>query len=150
MQVAGQNSRGLRIGAFVAHNSLIPRLLCLAIGIENRSPLGTTSSRVNPRVTLTIYSVNLGSGGLGLAPGCATTKNKTLEDAGESRGHVTMRDGSQSTCMRFHSRIDGWIPLDSAVESQQFRSHRRSTFCFEFRWIAFRPVMPIGTMAYHL
>src|SRR6266853_3378 len=38
-----------------------------------------------------------------------------------------MRDGSQSTCMLFHPRIDGEIPLDSAVESQQFRSHRRST-----------------------
>src|SRR6266446_7274513 len=41
-----------------------------------------------------------------------------------------MRDGSQFTCMLFHPRIDGGIPLDSAVESQQFRSHRRSTFCF--------------------
>src|ERR1700724_4542726 len=39
-----------------------------------------------------------------------------------------MCDGSQSTCMLFHPRIDGGIPLDSAVESQQFRSHRRSTF----------------------
>jgi hypothetical protein len=29
--------------------------------------------------------------------------------------------------MLFHPRIDGGIPLDSAVESQQFRSHRRST-----------------------
>src|SRR6202030_4652747 len=34
-----------------------------------------------------------------------------------------MRDGSQFTCMLFHPRIDGGIPLDSAVESQQFRSH---------------------------
>src|SRR6266481_4034411 len=33
-----------------------------------------------------------------------------------------MRDDSQFTCMLFHPRID------SAVESQQFRSHRRSTF----------------------
>src|ERR1700687_4754978 len=41
-----------------------------------------------------------------------------------------MRDGSQFTCMLFHPRIDGGIPLDSAVESQQFPSHRRSTFCF--------------------
>jgi hypothetical protein len=41
-----------------------------------------------------------------------------------------MRDGSQSTCMLFHPRIDGGIALDSAVESQQFRLHRRSTFCF--------------------
>src|SRR5258707_8474506 len=31
-----------------------------------------------------------------------------------------MRDGSQSTCMLFHPRIDGWIPLDGAVDSQQF------------------------------
>src|ERR1700726_2227825 len=41
-----------------------------------------------------------------------------------------MQDGSQFTCMLFHPRIDGGIPLDSAVESQQFRSHRRSLFCF--------------------
>src|SRR5882762_6192181 len=39
-----------------------------------------------------------------------------------------MRDGSQSTCVLFHPRIDGGVPLDSAVESQQFRSHRRYTF----------------------
>src|SRR5882757_9724979 len=35
-----------------------------------------------------------------------------------------MRDGSQLTRMLFHPRIDGGIPLDSALESQQFRSHR--------------------------
>src|SRR5882724_12367019 len=39
-----------------------------------------------------------------------------------------MRDGSQFTCVFFHPRIDGGIPLDSAVESQQFRSHRRLYF----------------------
>src|SRR5215510_8131341 len=33
-----------------------------------------------------------------------------------------MGDGSQSTCTLFHLRIDGGIPLDSPVESQQFRS----------------------------
>ena len=38
-----------------------------------------------------------------------------------------MRDGSQFTCMLFHPRINGGVPLDSAVESQQLRSHRRST-----------------------
>ena len=36
-----------------------------------------------------------------------------------------MRDGSQCTCTLFHPRIDGGIVLDSAVESQQFRFHRR-------------------------
>src|SRR5882762_1118637 len=39
-----------------------------------------------------------------------------------------IRDRSQSTRMPFHPRIDGGIPLDSAVESQQFRSHRRYSF----------------------
>src|SRR5436190_11890853 len=33
-----------------------------------------------------------------------------------------LRDGSQFTGMIFHPRIDGGIPLDSAVESQQFGS----------------------------
>src|SRR5579863_5748680 len=32
-----------------------------------------------------------------------------------------MRDGSQFTGMLFHPRIDGGIPLDSSVESQQAR-----------------------------
>src|ERR1700682_6269292 len=41
-----------------------------------------------------------------------------------------MRDESQFTCMPFHPRIDGGIPLDSAVESQQFRSHCCPTFFF--------------------
>src|SRR5882762_3676812 len=40
-----------------------------------------------------------------------------------------VRDGSQFTGVLFHPRIDGGIPLDGAVESQQFRSHRRSTSC---------------------
>src|SRR2546428_12391328 len=46
-----------------------------------------------------------------------------------------MRDGSQFTCMLFHPRIDGGIPLDSAVESQQFYSHHLSTFCFRELWL---------------
>src|SRR5260370_24276804 len=43
-----------------------------------------------------------------------------------------MRDGSQSTWMLFHPRIDGGIPLDRAVESQQFRSHRHVTPSWRF------------------
>src|SRR5260370_30254880 len=41
-----------------------------------------------------------------------------------------MRDGSQFTCTLFHPRIDGGRPPDSAVKSQQIRSHDRSTFSF--------------------
>src|SRR3954463_1138646 len=39
-----------------------------------------------------------------------------------------MRDRAQFTCVFLHPGIDRGIPLDSAVESQQFRSHRRSTW----------------------
>src|SRR5258708_22986957 len=39
-----------------------------------------------------------------------------------------MRDRSQFTGTLFHPRIDGGIPLYGAVESQQFRSHRRAIF----------------------
>jgi hypothetical protein len=38
------------------------------------------------------------------------------------------RDGPQFTWMLFHPHSDGGISLDRAVESQQFRSHYRSTF----------------------
>jgi hypothetical protein len=44
------------------------------------------------------------------------------------------RDRSQFTCMLFHPRIDEGIPLDSAIESQQFRSHHRSAFRFRDLW----------------
>src|SRR5947207_6528970 len=39
-----------------------------------------------------------------------------------------MRDGSQFTRVLLHPRSDGGISLDSAVESQQFRSHHHSAF----------------------
>src|SRR6267142_5114201 len=45
-----------------------------------------------------------------------------------------MRDGSQFTGTLFHPHIDGGIPLDSAVESQQIRSHRHSTLWFRDLW----------------
>jgi hypothetical protein len=36
-----------------------------------------------------------------------------------------MRDGSQFTCMLFHPRSGGGIPLDSAVESQRSCGYRK-------------------------
>jgi hypothetical protein len=55
--------------------------------------------------------------------------------SGRSNLKPLTRDGSQFTCVPLHPDIDGGIPLDSAVESQQFRSHRRSTFCFRDLWL---------------
>src|ERR1700735_3499406 len=42
-----------------------------------------------------------------------------------------MRDGSPIPPLLFHPRIDGRIALDSAVESQELRFHRNSTFCIQ-------------------
>jgi hypothetical protein len=39
-----------------------------------------------------------------------------------------MRDGAKFPCMLFHPCINGRIPLDGPVESQQFRSR----FSFHF------------------
>src|ERR1700716_3472152 len=47
-----------------------------------------------------------------------------------------MRDGSQFTCMLFHPGNDGGMPLARVVESQQFRSHRRSTFFEIYGYVA--------------
>src|SRR5215469_2917545 len=41
-----------------------------------------------------------------------------------------MRDGAQFTFVLFHPRIDGGVPLDRTVESQQFGSHGTLPFCF--------------------
>src|SRR5438105_1596658 len=38
-----------------------------------------------------------------------------------------MRDSAQFTCMLFHPRIDGGIPLDGAVESEKIGFYSRST-----------------------
>src|SRR5881396_2064144 len=48
-----------------------------------------------------------------------------------------LRDGSQFTRMLFHPRIDSGIPLDSAVESQQLRSHS-----FDLSHIRFKMRLP--------
>src|SRR6516162_3152076 len=54
-----------------------------------------------------------------------------------------MRDGSQFACVLLHPLVDGGIPLDSAVESQQFRSHRRSPFCFQDQWLRCTLTLPL-------
>ena len=48
----------------------------------------------------------------------------------QTKPFMLLRDGSQFTSMLIHPRIDGGIAFDSTVESQQFRSHRRSIFAF--------------------
>jgi hypothetical protein len=41
-----------------------------------------------------------------------------------------MRDDSQFVAVLFHPGIDGGIPFDTTIESQQFRSHCRFIFAF--------------------
>ena len=54
-----------------------------------------------------------------------------------------MRDGSQFTGVLFHPRIDSGIPLDSAVESQQFRPLHRFLIIIQRRWINLRAGLSI-------
>jgi hypothetical protein len=58
-----------------------------------------------------------------------------------------MGDGSEFTCMLFHPPVDGWIPLDSAVESQQFRSHGYSAFFGVHGYVALYTRRPLGCRA---
>jgi hypothetical protein len=58
-----------------------------------------------------------------------------------------MRDGSQSTRMLFHPRINGRIALDRAVESQQFGSHRRFTLSFSRSVVTQHACLPSSKIA---
>src|SRR5258707_12085737 len=94
------------------------------------------AGRMGQRCAVKETHVNVRSEYIDVAEGrISQTRNRTavmqkLPDFVPAFSHhlkPLMRDGSQSTCILFHPRIDGRIALDSAVESQQFRSHRRYT-----------------------
>jgi len=53
-----------------------------------------------------------------------------------------MRDGSQCNCMLFHPRIDGGIPLDSAIESQQIPFSSSLVFLLSGSVVTLHPYLP--------
>src|SRR2546430_17688471 len=57
------------------------------------------------------------------------------------------RDGSQFTSTLLHPRINSGIPPDSAVESQQFRSHRRANFFEIYDYITPYTRRPLACLA---
>ena len=92
------------------------------------------AGRIGQRCAVKETHVNVRSEDIDVAEGrVSQTGNRTavmqeLPDFVPAFSHhvkPVMRDGSQFTCMLSHPSIDGGSPLDSAVESQQFRSHRR-------------------------
>src|SRR5258705_9366992 len=92
------------------------------------------AGRIRQRCAVKETHVNVRSEDIDVAEGrISQTGNRTavmqeLPDFVPALSHhakPVMRDGSQFTCMLSHPSIDGGSPLDSAVESQQFRSHRR-------------------------
>src|SRR5271170_6910963 len=100
--------------------------------------------RIRQRCAVKEPHVYVRSEYIDVAEGCISqTCNRTavmqklLDFVPASSHHLkpVMCDGSQSTCMLFHPRIDGGIARDSAIESQQFRFHRRSAFCFRDLWL---------------
>src|SRR3984893_651033 len=97
------------------------------------------AGRIGQRCAVKEAHVNVRSEYIHIAKGrISQTCNRTavmqeLPDFVPASSHhlkPLMRDGSQFACMLLPPRIDGGIPLDSAIESQQFRSHRRSTSLF--------------------
>src|SRR5580700_1083832 len=89
--------------------------------------------RISQRCAVEEPHIYVRSEYIDVGEGCVSqTRNRTavmqkLPDFVSAFAHhlkPLMRDGSQSTCMRFHPGVDGGIPLDSAVESQEVRFHR--------------------------
>src|SRR6201993_501424 len=85
-----------------------------------------------PHVYVRMEYIDVAEGGISQTCNRAAVMQKLPDfvPAFSHRLKPLMRDGPQFTGVLFHPRIDGGIPFDSAVESQQFRSHRRLTFLF--------------------
>src|SRR5271166_5505597 len=104
----------------------------LAIALQQAGRIRQPSALKEPHVYVRSEYIDVAEGRI------SQTRNRTavmqkLPDFVPAFSHrlkPLKRDGSQFTGMLFHPRINGRIPLDRAVESQQFRSHRHSTFCF--------------------
>src|SRR5258707_6151180 len=102
----------------------------LASALQQVSRIGQRCAVKEPHVYMRIEYIDVAEGRISQTYNRAAVMQK-LPDFVPAFSHYLkplVRDGSQFTCMHFHPRIDGGIPLDSAVESQQFRSHRGSTF----------------------
>src|SRR5271166_2432399 len=100
----------------------------LAIALQQAGRIRQPSALKEPHVYVRIEYIDVAEGRISQTCNWVAVMQKLPDFVPAFSHHLkpAMRDGSQFTCMLFHPRIDGGIPLDSAVESQQFRSHRYS------------------------
>src|SRR6202047_4625696 len=109
----------------------------LAGALQQVSRIGQRCAMKEPHVYVRMEYIDVAEGHISQTCNRAAVMQKLPDFVPAFSHHLKplMRDGSQFTCVFLHPRIDGGIPLDSTVESQQFRSHRRSTFCFRDLWL---------------
>src|ERR1700682_2230636 len=102
----------------------------LAGALQQGSGIRQGCTVKEPHVYVRIEYIDVGEGRISQTCNRAAVMQKLPDFVPAFSHHLKplTRDGSQFTCMLFHPRIDGGIPLDSAVESQEFRFHRGSTF----------------------
>src|SRR6266853_3978346 len=101
----------------------------LAVALQQAGRIRQRCAVKEPHVYVRVEYIDVAEGRISQTYNRAAVMQKLPDFVPAFSHHLKppMRDGSQFTCLLFHPRIDGGIPLDSAVESQQFRSHRRST-----------------------
>jgi hypothetical protein len=99
----------------------------LAGALQQAGRIGQRCAVKETQVNVRIEDIDVAEGRISQT-GNRTAVMQELPDFVPAFSHhakPVMRDGSQFACMLAHPSIDGGSPLDSAVESQQFRSHRR-------------------------
>src|SRR6266850_2982638 len=117
----------------------------LAGALQQVSRIGQRRAVKEPHVYVRMEGIDVAEGRISQTCNRAAVVQKLPDFVPAFSHHLKplMRDGSQFTCMLFHPRIDGVIPLDGAVESQQLRSHCHSTFCLRNR---FRDSLRLGVI----
>src|SRR3982074_2542540 len=104
----------------------------LAIALQQAGRIRQRCGVKEPHVYVRIEYIDVAEGGISQTCNRAAVMQKLPDFVPAFSHHLkpVMRDGSQFTGMLFHPRIAGDIPLDSAVELQQIRSHRYFPFWF--------------------
>src|SRR6185437_9348638 len=101
----------------------------LAGALQQSRRIGERRTVKEPHVYVRSECIHVAEGRISKTCNRTAIMQKLLDFVPAFSHHLKplMCDGSQFTCMFFHPGIDGRITLDGAVESQKFRSHRRST-----------------------
>src|SRR6267143_640162 len=96
----------------------------LAVALQQAGRIRQRCAVKEPHVYVRSEYIDVAEGRISQTCNRITVMQKLSDFVPAFSHHVKplVRDGSQFACLLFHPRIDGGIPLDSTVESQQFRS----------------------------